>query len=482
MAGVREVRCVGPSYRLADPRAASQRTVNMYLSAVEAANEDRQFILKSVPGLYSQFGITEGYPLRAMVSNGVENYVLNANTVQKFTLSGGSWASTNVGVPLSTISGPARMALGRDQLVIVDGSDGWVLNLTSGVMTQISDPDWRGSYDVESLDGYFIFVDPNSSDQFYISAIDDASSLDALDFSSSDVLPDDLITIRAHKRELYLFNRRSVEVWINSPTGADFPFVRFNSSPIEVGIVGRKAVTRGADTLFFVGQTERGRAVVYMMAGHQPRPVSNAVVEAALLDADVELSECVMWAYQIAGAEFVGLEAPGMETTWVYDARTGQWHEQGRLVDGVWSPMGFIEAAAFGAQIWVLTESEMFSLTDETFDIGGYETELVRERTWPHLIAPSAEPVKYSSLELLCKTGVERTFGSRTGLAMVTLEVSNDGGHTFGSPLIRSLGATGRYMQRIRWHFLGQARDRVFRLRCSDNVDFTIYGAQVDAS
>jgi hypothetical protein len=82
------------------------------------------------------------------------------------------------------------------------------------------------------------------------------------------------------------------------------------------------------------------------------------------------------------------------------------------------------------------------------------------------------ERVAYRGLELACTTG----HGGN-----VTLEISNDGGFTWGSPLIRSLGATGQWMQPVRWHMLGSARDRVFRIRCSDAVPFNIHGATVNA-
>jgi hypothetical protein len=96
---------------------------------------------------------------------------------------------------------------------------------------------------------------------------------------------------------------------------------------------------------------------------------------------------------------------------------------------------------------------------------------LVRERTWPHLTQPSMEPISFLGLELAMKTG---SGGS------VTLEVSNDGGFTFMAPLLRSLGAIGRWMQRIRWNGLGVSRDRVFRIRCSDDVPFAIHSAAIN--
>ncbi|MCK8275895.1 hypothetical protein, partial [Erwinia amylovora] len=89
-------------------------------------------------------------------------------------------------------------------------------------------PDWLGSNYVAEMDGFYIFVRPDS-DVFYISAIDNGSNIDALDFSTADAKPDKIITHRVHKRELYLFGETSTEIWINSG-GLDFPFVRYNST------------------------------------------------------------------------------------------------------------------------------------------------------------------------------------------------------------------------------------------------------------
>jgi hypothetical protein len=96
---------------------------------------------------------------------------------------------------------------------------------------------------------------------------------------------------------------------------------------------------------------------------------------------------------------------------------------------------------------------------------------LVRERTWPHMKLASMEPVSFLSLELDMATGSGGT---------VTLEISNDGGKTFGPMLLRSLGVIGRWMQRVRWLGLGTSLNRVFRIRCSDDVPFAIHHAAVD--
>lgn len=458
MAGRNEVKVIGPSYQLGDRKAASQRSINWFMQQVEGLGEDRQFILASAPGL--SLLVDMGATVRGSYCAGDRWFVVAGSKLYEVTEAG---VKTERGT-LLTASGFVSMKHGRDQLVVVDGANGYVFRLNSGVFEQITSAGWRGSDYVDELDGYFIFVDPGT-DQFYLSAIDDATQMDALDFSSADTNPDNVTTHRVRKRELMLFGSLSIEIWVNSGD-ADFPLTRYNSTPIDVGIVSKRAVAISGDGVLWVGRTDRGHGYVYELQGHQPVRVSTQAVEEALAGAD--LSQCLMWTYHAAGNEFVAINAPGMDTTWVWDFSCRQWHERGELVAGAWKPLRteiltFVNASHYAAAGTKLYKQEGYAIEGAP---------LVRERTWPHMIAPSMELLSFRGLELACTTG---------NGGNITLEISNDGGHVWGAPLLRSLGAIGRYMQKVRWLGLGSAYDRVFRLRCTDAVPINIYSAAVDA-
>lgn len=460
MAGNREIRCIGPSAQLADRKSAVQRAVNLYMRQVDGLGENVQVVLDSAPGLelVQDFGVEA----RGLYSTGGRIFVVAGSTL--FETTSGTGVSRGT---LATSSGFVCLKHGRDQLVLVDGLNGYVLNLNTNVFAKITDPDFRGSNWVEEMDGYFIFSAPGT-DQWYISQIDDGSNFDALDFSSADTSPDNLITFRTLKRELILLGEVSGEVWIDSGD-PDFPFARYNATPIDVGVVGNRAATRTTDSLLWVGKTERGQGYVYEMRGHQPVRVSTTAVEEALASS-TDLTQCVMWSYHIRGAEFVGVQAPGMSSTWVYDLATQQWHERGELVSGDWAQSRVDAVAFFAGDHYAIDGTKYYRMSTDLNTLAG--DALVRERTWPHLMAGSLEPIPYRSVEIACTTGEG---------GHITLECSNDGGFVWGPPLIRSLGTTGRRMERVRWHFLGSARDRVFRLRCSDAVPLTIHSATVDA-
>ncbi len=458
MAGRKVMQAAGPSYYLDDRKAAVQRAVNCYPQRLEG---DR-WMMAATPGEVQIADLgAEGRGSRYVEGRW---FVAAGDTLYEVTTAG---VSTNRGT-LLTSTGFVGMAHNATQLVVVDGPNLYVLTLATNAFTQITSDDWRGSDDVYELDGYMIFVDPET-DQFYVSAIDDGATLDALDFSSADSSPDNIIAHAVSHRQALFLGTLSGEFWIDSGEAA-FPFTRYNSYTMDVGVVGKRALTRAADTLLWIGKTDRGTGLVYMLAGNQPQRVSTLAVEEALKSSS-DLGAATMWAYQIEGHEFIGINAPGLETTWVYDAAVQQWHERGEWADGAWQPLRSRLVTAVAGGHYSIDSVGIVTRLDSGVDALNGRV-LRRERTWPHFIADDMEERTYHAIELAMASG--------SG-GQVALELSNDGGSFFGPPLLRSLGATGRRMQPLRWHDLGTAINRVFRLWQSDAVPFALHGATVDA-
>lgn len=462
MAGSNVVAAIGPSYHLDDRKAASQTSINMHLEQIEGLGETRPLTQVSAPGLTLYLAL--GAELRGQRNVNGRWFAVAGATL--FEIVAG--AAVNRG-SLLTITGTVGMTHNTDQLVIDDGPNGYILALATNTLTRITSDGWRGSYTADFIDGYCIFVAPDT-DQFYLSKIDDATVENPLDFSSADSQPDKVVTSRVLHRELLLFGEETTEVWIDSG-GAAFPFVRYNSAQIDVGCVGRRAAIVASDSVFWIGQTRTGTGIVYRMLGHAPQRVSTRSIE-QMLAKSTDISSASMWTYQVDGHEFIGINAPGLSTTLVYDAAMQQWHERAEWNVGVtgWSPHR-VTSVCFvnGAQYAGDAAGNLYKI-DPTVYLYGSDP-LVRERTWPHLVSQSLEPITFASLELACTTGY--------GGGVVTLQLSNDGGNNFGPPLQRSLGEVGQWMRKVRWMMLGTAYDRVFRIRCSDPVPFNMHAAAV---
>ncbi len=64
--------------------------------------------------------------------------------------------------------------------------------------------------------------------------------------------------------------------------------------------------------------------------------------------------------------------------------------------------------------------------------------------------------------------------------AEVMLQISKDGGHTFGNELWQTLGKSGEYRKQVSWRRLGVSRDFVFRLRVADPAKVVLINAALD--
>jgi hypothetical protein len=456
MAGRDYTEFFGPSYRLNDEHAGIESAINCFPQKLQG----ERWLMRSIEGTVDVQTIVE---IRGSIVVANRWFVVAGANLYEMSSDG---TSRTLRGELLTTTGYVSMDDNTTQLAIVDGGSLYILSLGTNNFQRIISTGWLGSDHVTELDGYFVFAQPGT-EQWYLSEIDDGTLLNGLDFSSADALPDKIIAHTALHRQLWFMGELSTEIWVNSGTAA-FPFVRYNSYTVDVGVVGKNAWIKAADTLFFIGKTDRGTGIVYMIVGNQPRRISNLAIEEQLRES-TDLSEATFWTYQTQGHEFIGINAPGLETTLVFDAAVEMWSERGEWEDH-WIPLRWSFVTAVGNQHFASDSTGIISRLDEELNqLSGRH--LVRERAWPHMIAPSLEATRFFGVELMMLTGAGGN---------VTLEVSNDGGKTFGPPLLRDLGTIGRWMQRIRWLHLGASFNRVFRVRVSDNVPFSIHGAAVE--
>jgi len=459
---------VGPSYSLQTRKAAVQRAVNLMLRAVEPGNEKGGYYLQQTPGL-TLFGTTLGAEIRGAYKAGSRLFVVAGNTLYEVSSAG---VGTSRGT-LNTNTGPVDMQVGVNQLVIVDGQNGYVLTLATNAFTRITSDAFYGSDRVGYVDGFFLFIRPDTQ-QFYISGIDDATDLDALDFASAESSPDLLVSLLVTQREVWLLGEVTSEVWFNA--GAAFPFARVQGATLEVGCLAAHSAQKLDNSVVWLGRDKNGTGMVWRAEGYQPRRISTHAVEEAL-KASTDIESARAYTYQQAGQSFYALNAPGLDTTWVYDASVGQWHERADLEAGELIPhRALVHVHAHGRNLVGDADGKLYAFDPENNTNNG--DVLYRERTSPHNAAPNRGRVTFEKLRLDVEVG-------RTGQGItprIELQWSNDGGFTWGNWLARSLGNVGQYAQPVEWHRLGQARDRVWRIRCTDNARASIINAAVTVS
>ena len=98
-------------------------------------------------------------------------------------------------------------------------------------------------------------------------------------------------------------------------------------------------------------------------------------------------------------------------------------------------------------------------------DFGNHEKRLpmIRHRQGA-VIVDEERPFIFNELAVECNVGTQEDYDM---VPYLTLEVSRDGGNTWGHTRQASLGKTGQYSHRVRWHVLGYNRLCVLRLTFS---------------
>lgn len=460
---------VGPSYALATRKAEIQRAVNLCLVKMEAVAKS-PYILQSVEGLVSRNTVTGAF--RGAIETNSRAFAVYGSTLYEVFA---DYTMTSRGT-LTTSTGNVSMAYGLFQVVMVDGPNGYVFTLATNVFTQITSPAFLGATTVDFIDNYFVLTKDRSGQQFQITAINDATTIDALDFASAESSPDDLVGHIVVQAGILLFGTLTCELWVD--TGAvDFPFERSRGSGFQVGLMAAASLKLVDNGPIWIGRDKSGSGIVFRLVGGQPARISTIAIEQAL-QASTDITQAVCWTYQSKGLTFYGINAPGLTSTWVYEISTGQWHERCDL-----DSLGQFQAGRVTGALFAFNKHLAGSATGKLYewDANTYTNDgdvLVRERTSPHDATPGRLRQFFTQFWADVSTG-----GAGQGIdPQVELSYSNDSGKTWSNPLLRSLGQVGQIFARLLWTRNGMSRDRVWKMRCSANAPFSIIDASAQST
>lgn len=439
-----------------------QQLINLY-PELAPQGEKTPVVLIGTPGQSLLGTIDAGACRGAHVMN--EQLFVVAGTTVYLVSAGG------VGTALGTIpgSGLVSMADNGSQLMIVNNSNAGYI-VSGGTVTQITDPDFPGAGTVCFIDGYFIINAP-ASKRFYISALNNGLAWDALDFSSADATPDNIVHVENDHRELWIFKKQHIEVWSN--TGASpFPFERIGGTFIERGSIAPDSVISGLDnSLFWLGDDK----IVYRAAGYSPQRISTHAIEYRIAQV-ANAGTARAFGYSQEGHAFYVLTFPGVMTL-VYDAATGAWHDRQTFGLPDWQPVD--HAFVYGRNIVV--DGASGNVLELSLDVFTDNGATIQRRAIAPSIWNGAKRVTMSAFQIDFQVGNKLL---RSGVdidAQAMLDWSNDGGNTWSNEHWAGLGQVGQYRARAIWNRLGQFRQRNYRVTVSDPIPVRILGAYGEA-
>ena len=450
----------------------SQETVNMFLEV--DPSEDNKLTLYRVDGKKDFIELPKS-PVYGMSEFRGVLYAVAGDSIYKITTIVDGYGYTLIG-DADLLGGVTIAANNAGQLCFNSSytNKAYVLDTNTDVVTQITHPAFYGSPRVDYLDGYGVFVKPNSQ-QFYLSALNDFSTFDALDFASDEADPDNLVTFIVDHREAIFFGERVTTVWFNNG-GADFPLSRRDGAEMEAGCAAALSVAKLDNTVFFLGRNVYGQGLVYRLNQYTPQIVSNRGIE-HMINSFSRIDDAIAYAYQKNGHSFYVLTFPTAQKTLVYDASIqdpdAAWSV--RETYGLGNDRAICHAFAFNKHLVGDSQSgKIFELDENTHTDGGEA--IAWSRTTAHIIG-DYKRVKHKEVVLNFQTGVGLN-GNDDPLVFLTY--SDDGGHSYITPREASLGVIGQRKNRVMWSRLGQSRDRVYKVFGSEPVKTVLMGGYIE--
>lgn len=458
---------IGGAYAGRSLNLNAQMCQNLY-PVMDKESGKSTIALMGIPGmkLFSTTGSTA--PVRGACVWGDYLYAVVGATLYKIDTAG---VPANIGT-LLTSTGYVWMVGGTTHLCVVDGAHGYYKTYATTSLTEITDVDFPIPSSLTYQDGYFI-VTQVGTDSFFISASEDASSWDGLDFASAEDTPDEAMVITSHNRELWILGEDTTEIFYNSGD-ADFPFSRVSGGVIRIGCGAAASVAQSVEGIMWLDNHYR----VQIAQGYSPQRVSTPAIEYAI-ESYTTKSDAIGYIYSQEGHTFYVLTFPTESRTWVFDVITGYWHTRVSGT-GLARHRGNCYAYFNGKNLvgdW--QNGNIYELDLGTYtDVGG--DYIVAKRAC-QAIHSGRQRIFHHALDLDMETGVGTVTGHGSD-PQVSMEWSNDGGHTWSNEHWVTMGVIGTYTTRARWSKLGSARQRVYRMTIDDPVKRVIIAAYLDAS
>lgn len=462
-----QVPFVGPDYGARSSAVQSQRTVNLY-PQFEKPGAKNVIALYPAPGLSLHAQVGPG-PCR---SNGVEFqdalYFVNESKLVKLD---GSTSFTNVGT-LNSSGGRCSLVAGRDYLLVVDGTDGYTYDGTT--FAEIADADFpAGPTHCAYLDGYFI-VNKGDSDEFYISALEDPTGWNALDFATAEASPDDILALEANFKDLYLLGRSTTELYYNSGD-PDFPFTPYPGGTLEVGIKAPYSLAKSPYGLFFLGTTKVGGVAVVQVQGQQINEVSSD--QSWEISQFESVEDATGFVYRHGGKTIYQITFPTELRTFEYLIEDGVWVERQSYQIGRYRASGY----GYLGNKHILGDynnGNFYELDYDTYTENGALIERIRRCQHFHNLN---KRYIWHKLTIDFEGGVGLVTGQGSD-PQAMLRWSDDGGYTWSSERWVTLGALGNYGVRAVWRNLGQSRNRIYEVKVTDPVKTVIVNAYADVT
>lgn len=331
----------------------------------------------------------------------------------------------------------------------------------------------------DATDAYFV-VCFYQSNKFQISQVLDGTSWPGQLVNAVSVFADNIVSIKVNHRELWVYGIHRTQPY--QDTGSANVFDVIQGALIETGNVATFSTCRVDNSLFWVGQDERGALIAWRSNGYTPARISTHAVEVWLRQQQ-GIADLVSYSYQDGGHLFWVLYVRDSDCSWVYDVGEGMWHKRAAWVNEKYEPhWSWNHAYCFGKTLvgdW--KTGNIYQMSADSLTDNG--TNIRRLRRAP-TITNEKDWIYHSQLTVDFQAGVGPQPPLEDGDGNprepeAALRWSDDRGQNWSNQHVRGLGMAGQYNKRVFWMRLGRSRNRVYELVVTDPVPVAIVDSYI---
>lgn len=484
-------------YTSQSPLADAQECINLLPEIVESQMGVSAMTLYSTPGL-SRLNNPGGNQVRGNFTVAGRTFKVVDATLFEELANG----NTNPLGQVGNDGGAVSFAACPFQLAVISAGNLYVFQIATQQVPPINAGTFTGPVagpwqpqtvtQIVNIDGFFLLL-VASSQTIYESNVFDATTWPPLQIKIINTFADNVVGIAADHEFLWIFGPKQTEVDYNAGT-FPFTFQKMPSGSIEQGLGAQFSLAQLDNAIFLIGQrNDQGQAIAYRTNGFTFERISTHAVETQWQSYS-KISDARSFTYQENGHSIWVVTFPTAQVTWGYDVATGKWHKR-----GFWNAqLGMYQAALpichtfnFGKHlVGDRASGKTYQMSSPVQTGGGWNfvtddgAPIRRLRIGPH-INVEHQWQRYSALEIYLETGLGPEPPLRDGAGnargpQLFLEISRNGGRTFGPAHVKDCGLAGNYLQRATYRRLGRARDFLPKVYCSDPVPWRFIDAYMN--
>lgn len=438
-----------------------QRRLNCYFDLRKDGDKTRVAVY-GTPGLSEAFTLSG--VARGLLGTSSGLYAVCVDQFQSLDAVGNIVGSGT----LRTANGYVAMDSSASQVVIVDGTSGYVWNGSTLATISSAGGFPFGARTVAFVGGFFVAEQPGTQ-QFWVSDVFDGTTWDALALGSASLYSDTIVAVDALQGNLITFSARHTEFFQNVGASPN-PFAGILSAAQEYGLAAIWSRAHVGNSICFVAANPQGGAQVCRLQGFQLTVISTPDLD-WIINQMTDYTDAVGLAFVADGHPMYQVTFPTADRTFVYDTLSGIWSERqtGTTSALATRHVANLSAVYAGTAYFASSASgKVYTQSPSVYTDDGQT--IVREVITRHT-TQDFNVFGVDELYLDMQTGVGNADIADPKL---TIEVSHDGGNVWLTPREFSLGAQGEYGTRVIGRQWGACRDFVARIRMTDPAPFVI--------